>query len=126
MKKQYKIKPGHSSIMYIFLNNKIKEYEEKISKIIENKQKEQTEKFKKPYNIKLFHYFCCAQFDFICIQSLFNIPKNLRNTLFINGEKDDDDDDDEKYNDNDMNININNNNTFKISFISLTNYFPNV
>eukprot|EP01084_Bolivina_argentea_P147558 258152_1 len=109
MKKEYSIKPALTAKLYTTLQKEIAEYDNKVMGKIEQIEKERTEKYNGPYYLKLFHYFCAAKYDFICIQSFFTIPQNIKNALFIisNGKN-------------------NHQKNDEICFTKLTNIFSNV
>eukprot|EP01084_Bolivina_argentea_P218192 370309_1 len=69
--------------LHRLLRDRIAKHNSQIEKQIENNQKSRTEAFNGLYYEKLYHYFTVSRYDFICIQSLYNIPTKLLDVLFI-------------------------------------------
>eukprot|EP01084_Bolivina_argentea_P055826 102278_1 len=114
MKKKHKILPGDSIKLFTILKKEIIAYNKPTLDDIENKQKQQTETFEVEYFLKLFHYFTMCRKDFVCINSLFDLPQNLRNVLLVSNENEE-----QKYH-------HNMDRSDEISLTKLTDIFSNV
>eukprot|EP01084_Bolivina_argentea_P268736 456554_1 len=99
--------------IYKILTTKIEEHEKNIDIEIGDLRRQLSQKFDVEYDIKLCHYFTASKSDFICIQSPFQVHKQLQNVLFIDNHESE-----EKYEP------VKKRNTFSLT--KLTDIFTNV